>query len=76
MMRRLLIAGAMSAALAGIGHNMPPSPMPPATFTEQMETSHRIKRAENKKLWQKVRRKPKGRAQYHRLNWSQRKGRL
>lgn len=74
-MRKLLVAGAASLALAGIGHNMPPAPIP-TTASERLEQEHRIKRRENKKLWQKRRRKPKMRCLYHRLSWSQRKGRL
>lgn len=73
-MRKLLIAGAASLALAGIGHNMPPAPVT-VTASERLEREHRIKRRENKKLWQKRRRRTK-RNCYHRLSWSQRKGRL
>lgn len=76
-MRNIFAAGALAlAGLAGIGHNMPPAPFPPVPFAEQMQVEHRIKRRENKKLWQRVRRQPKRRARFHRLSWSQRKGRL
>lgn len=74
-MRSLFTAGAMAIALAGIGHNMPPVTVS-MPYAEQMQTEHRIKRRDNKKLWQKRRRYPKGRARFHRLSWSQRKGRL
>lgn len=74
-MRKMLIAGAVSAALAGMGHNLPPVPVFP-TMAERMIAAHRHKRRENKKLWQKMRRAPKNRQRHHRLSWSQRKGRL
>lgn len=75
-MRNLFIAGALAVGLAGIGHNMPPAPLPPEPAAEILERKHRIKRRENKKLWQKMRRRPKDRQRYHTKSWSQRKGRL
>lgn len=75
-MRGLLTAAALSVALAGIGHNGPPAIIEPMTASESMQRQHEIKRRENKKLWQRRRRKPKDRPRYHKLTWSQRKGRL
>lgn len=75
-MRNLLTAAALSIGLAGMGHNMPPVTIEPMTTSEAMQRQHEIKRRENKKLWQKMRRKPKDRPRYHKLSWSQRKGRL
>ena len=76
-MRKLLIAAAASAALAGIGHNMPTAPLPLTPTADKMreEVERCTPRRKNKKLWQK-RRKPKDRQRYHKLSWSQRKGRL
>ncbi|PWE48441.1 hypothetical protein DEM26_18000 [Thioclava sp. NG1] len=64
-------------AIAGMGHNLPPVTVQ-MPYAERMQIEHRIKRAENKKLWQKIRRKRKWsqRTRYHKLSWSQRKGRL
>lgn len=56
-MRRIAIAGATALALAGIGHNMPPAPIP-VPMHEQMAQAEHLRRRENKKLWQKRRRKP------------------
>jgi|GEM_PF-4063323 len=75
-MRKALLTAALAVGIAGIGHNMPPAPLPPMTTSERMREEHRIKRRENKKLWQKRRRKPKMRCRHHRLSWSKRKGRL
>lgn len=74
-MRSLLAAGIVAMGLAGIGHNMPPATIP-TPYAERMQIEHRIKRSLNKKLWQKLRRKPKQRTRYHKFSWSQRKGRL
>ena len=46
-MRNFLAVGAMAIGLAGLGHNMPPAPLP-TPYHEQMEAANRIKRAKNK----------------------------
>ena len=68
-MRRIMIAGAASLALAGIGHNMPP-----ALYAPQTATTHKAvmpKRAtdenrRNQKLKQKLRRGTRWNGKYHR----------
>ena len=75
-MRKMLMAAATSAALAGIGHNLPPVAIVPESVSEKIRHEHNTKRRENKKLWQRRRRKPKQIDRYHSATWSQRKRRL
>ena len=61
-MKKALIAAAVSVALAGIGHNMPPAtpPLTPTADKIREDAGRFTPRRKNKKLWQK-RRRPKDR---------------
>ena len=59
--KKILAAGSVAVALAGMGHNLPPVPVAQPLSEQAAINPHRIKRRENKKLWQKRRRA----ARYH-----------
>lgn len=74
-MKRLLVAGAASLALAGIGHNLPPVLVSQASATNQQAVLPKRIRDENRrnqKLKQKLR-KAKRRQMLQRYSRAQRK---
>ena len=65
-LRKLMLAAATTTAIAGMagmGHNMPPGPVP-VPMHDQMQEAARIRRRENKKRWQKMRRRLKRRTRF------------